>query len=195
MSWIDSTSSLTPILRTREDNIQLNTDVKANMMVNNTNIYRKQTNNKEEEKGYRQYEMRRQRQKHNIQQIYNDDHNKWYGDQLVFSDKWVSGEYNETFRVGAININGISKCLDWIESDILVQHMRNLQIDMFGVTEPNINFNNQRVTLQIREIAKKTDKNLQIATSCSNQLNSTEKNGRNNVDSVRTLGWKKRWNR
>ncbi len=67
--------------------------------------------------------------------------------------------------------------------------MYNLQIDMLGVTKPNVNFNNKRTLLHIRDIAKKMDTNIQLATLCSNQLNSTEKNGRNNVNSCGTLGW------
>jgi hypothetical protein len=49
------------------------------------------------------------------------------------------------------------------------------QIDMLGLTEPNINFNNKWTLLHLRDIAKKADKNIQILTSCSNQLNFTEK--------------------
>jgi hypothetical protein len=87
----------------------------------------------------------------------------------------LTGEYTETMRIGAININGITKQLDWLEWDSTIKTMYNLQIDMLGVTEPNVNFNNKRTLLHIRDIAKKKEKNIQLATSCSNQLNSTEK--------------------
>jgi hypothetical protein len=53
--------------------------------------------------------------------------------------------------------------------------MSKLQVDMLGLTEPNVNFNNKRTLLNLRDIAKKTDKNIQLSTSCSNQLNFTEK--------------------
>jgi hypothetical protein len=75
--------------------------------------------------------------------------------------------------VGAVNINGISKYVNWIEWDIIVKNMSHLQLDMFGITEPNINFNKKQIELHLREIAKTTDKNIQMSTSCSNQLNHT----------------------
>jgi hypothetical protein len=115
--------------------------------------------------------------------------NDWFGDKMLFHDHWPTGEYTETMHIVAININGIAKQLDWLEWDTTVKTMYTLQIDMLGVTEPNVNFNNNRTLLQFRDIAKKTDKNIQLATSCSNQLNSTEKNGRDNVNSCRTMGW------
>ncbi len=107
----------------------------------------------------------------------NNDHNKWFGDELIFNERWNSGEYTETIRIGAININGISKQLNWLEWDIIVQTMSKLQIDMLGLTEPNINFKHKKTLLNIRDIAKKTDRSIQISTSCSNQLNSFEKMG------------------
>ncbi len=105
----------------------------------------------------------------------NKKKNEWFGDEMIFHDNWATGEYTETMRIGSININGIAKQLDWLEWDSTIQTMYNLQIDTLGVTEPNVNFNNKRTLLQIRDIAKKTDKNIQLATSCSNQLNSTGK--------------------
>jgi hypothetical protein len=136
-----------------------------------------------------QYDLQRQY----IQSTYitNNDETKndWFGDKMLFHDHWPTGEYTETMRIAAININGIAKQLDWLEWGTTVKTMYTLQIDMLGVTEPNVNFNNKRTLLHIRDIAKKTDKNIQLATSCSNQLNSTEKNGRDNVNSCGMLGW------
>ncbi len=57
--------------------------------------------------------------------------------------------------IGAININGLSKQLNWLEWEIAIQTMSKLQIDMFGLTEPNVNFNNKRTLANLRDIAKK----------------------------------------
>jgi exonuclease III len=78
-------------------------------------------------------------------------------------------------RICGVNINGISKDLQWLDWELLLRDMYNLQIDILGVVEPNINFNNHSVMLQLKDIAKKQDRGLQLSTSCSNQLNSSIK--------------------
>jgi hypothetical protein len=70
-------------------------------------------------------------------QQYNED--KGYGDILQTTAKWNTGEEINTFRVGAININGISKSLKWVEWELILKHMHTLQVDALGVTEPNVN--------------------------------------------------------
>jgi hypothetical protein len=174
MSPIESRSSQTSLMRTQEDYIMLNANVNATNMVNNKEIGTKRDpiqNNK----GYADYEVKRQHQKDNLQYLQANEQKNWFGDELDFHEKWISGEYNETFRVGAVNINGISKYVNWIEWDIIVKTMSRLQLDMFGLTGPNINFDNKKIELRLRDIAKATDRNIQLSTSCSNQLNHTDK--------------------
>jgi hypothetical protein len=81
-----------------------------------------------------------------------DTKNDWFGDKMLFHDHWPTGEYTETIRIAAININGIAKHLDWLEWDTTIKTMYTLQIDMLGVTEPNVNFNNNRTLLQLLSI-------------------------------------------
>jgi hypothetical protein len=98
-----------------------------------------------------------------------------YGDELTLTDTWTTGEKNDYFRIGTININGISKTLDWIEWEILLCHMNTLQIDALGVSEPNINFKKKTVMLRLYESMKSHDHHMQLSTSCSNQLLHSEK--------------------
>jgi hypothetical protein len=48
-------------------------------------------------KGYDDYELKRQHQKDNLQHLQLNEQQNWFGDELVFHEKWISGEYNETF--------------------------------------------------------------------------------------------------
>jgi hypothetical protein len=48
--------------------------------------------------------------------------------------------------------------------------MHTLQIDLLGVTEPNINFKNKMVMTKIYEKMKQHDRHMQLSMSCSNQL-------------------------
>jgi hypothetical protein len=110
-----------------------------------------------------------------IMNNFNKEGLNWFGDKLQLSDKWHTGEYMETMRICSVNINGISKALNWLEWETLLKDMYWLQIDVLGVVEPNINFHNSAVLLQLKDIAKAQDRAIQIATSCSNQLNSSVK--------------------
>jgi hypothetical protein len=101
----------------------------------------------------------------------------WYGDKMTFNEGWDSGLDMNTFRISTLNINGISKNLDWLEWEILLDKSKNLQIDCMGITEPNINFNNNKVMLSLYEKMKALDRHMQVTVSCSNQLNSMEKSG------------------
>jgi hypothetical protein len=174
MSRSNSMSTPSLPLSTQEDNIGTIPNVNAKTTGNIPRNRIQQPDAIFSSTQFKQYNNRRDRlETQSMSQ--NSDTNKWFGDKLEFHPQWVTGEYTETFRVGALNINGISKQLDWLEWDIIIQTMSNLQIDMMGLTEPNINFKNKRTMLQLRDIAKKTDRNVQLSASCSNQLNFTEK--------------------
>jgi hypothetical protein len=103
------------------------------------------------------------------------DHSEWFGDILQYHKGWNTGDYTSTIRVCSVNINGISRDLQWLEWETLLKDMYLLQIDIMGVVEPNINFNNYAVLLRLKEKAKSIDRGIQLATSCSNQLNSSTK--------------------
>jgi hypothetical protein len=100
---------------------------------------------------------------------------EWFGDKLQLDDGWHTGEYTKSMRICSVNINGISREMKWLEWETLLNDMYQLQIDVLGVGEPNINFNNYSTMLQLKDITKKKDRAIQISHSCSNQLNSTVK--------------------
>jgi hypothetical protein len=102
--------------------------------------------------------------------------NQWFGDKMVRHKGWETGEYSDTIRLCTININGIAQDLDWIEWDSTLRSMYSQQIDILGVTEPNINFKNMHVKSKLYDIAKSFERNTQFSTSCSNQLRTVKKN-------------------
>ncbi len=124
---------------------------------------------------------RSNKQNMNQNTIHDDSHrsssngSEWFGDKLEMNDGWHTGEYTKSMRICSVNINGISREMKWLEWETLINDMYQLQIDALGVGEPNINFNNYSTMLQLKEIAKKKDRRIQISHSCSNQLNSTVK--------------------
>jgi exonuclease III len=101
--------------------------------------------------------------------------NQWFGDKMVRHKGWETGEYSDTIRICTINVNGIAQDLDWIEWDTTLRSMYSQQIDILGVTEPNINFKNMHVKSKLYDIAKSFERNTQFSTSCSNQLRTVKK--------------------
>ncbi len=151
-------------------------DATYNNIITVLNRHKSNLNNAERQKLFATYTARI---KQNMEQkkIITDmeSNNTWYGDELDTNDGWCSGTNINNFRVATININRISKSLDWLEWEILIETSKRLQIDSLGITEPNINFNNNRVMLELYEKMKASDQHMQLSVSCSNQLNSTEK--------------------
>ncbi len=103
-------------------------------------------------------------------------------------DGWNTGEYTKTIGVGVVNINGLSYSMKWLEWELLLRDSYSLQIDVLGIVEPDVNFNNTATLYQLKEIAKKKDRSIQLSTSCSNQLNATRKKGRHNDSINRKMG-------
>ncbi len=111
---------------------------------------------------------------------------------MNFHDTWETGEYNKSICICSINVNGISQDPDWIEWDTMLRSMHKLQIDILGITEPNINFKNKHIVNKIYDTAKAFERNMQISMSCSNQLiKSKKKGGTMTILSGRWAGRKK----
>ena len=98
-----------------------------------------------------------------------EDLERW-GDEITTHEGWNVGEQNNRFRIAVTNINGIAAIYDWIEWDILVRNMNALQVDCFGVTEPNINFTNKEVEFKFKEITRTFDKHMKIEVAASKQF-------------------------
>ena len=66
-------------------------------------------------------------------------------------------------------MNGISYNNDYIDWEILLGNMKQMQIDIFGITEPNLDFNNKIVQEKIRGKTKFFDKYMKLSLSSSFQ--------------------------
>jgi hypothetical protein len=99
--------------------------------------------------------------------------NDWFGDTIKSRPGWDTGSKMTTLRVGCVNINGISQDLDFLEWEMIMRNLSLLQMDVFGFTEPDINFHNNSVLSKLYDATKAYDQSMQLAYSCSNQLNHT----------------------
>jgi biopolymer transport protein ExbD len=144
------------------------------------------TNNSRMKRNYKSH--------HYTNQNHKSQTNDWFGDKLIQNKGWETGEYTDTIRICSINVNGIAQDLDWIEWDMTLQNMYSQQIDVLGITEPNVNFKNMHVKSKLYDIARGFERNTQFSTSCSNQLRTTKKKqgGTMTILSGRWAGRKKK---
>jgi hypothetical protein len=78
-----------------------------------------------------------------------------------------------SLRIGCVNINGISQDMNFLEWEMIMRNMSLLQMDVFGLTETDINFNNKEVLSKVYDATRAYDQSMQLSYSCSNQLNHT----------------------
>ena len=84
-------------------------------------------------------ETRKKNKQHQCM-VHND---REWGDEISITEGWEVGENENRFRIVNVNINGIAAIYNWIEWDIMIRNMAEIQADAIGVTEPNINFTNK----------------------------------------------------
>ena len=92
-----------------------------------------------------------------------------WGDQLTTQNEWPNVNSRETLRLLHINMNGINYNNDYIEWEIILGNLAQLQVDIFGITEPNLDLNNKRIQETLREKVKHFDKHMKLSVSSSLQ--------------------------
>ena len=67
---------------------------------------------------------------------------QWYGDPISFNEGWPSTNSRDTLRCFCINHNGITYHNDYLEWEISIAYLMDMQVDIFSITEANLDFNN-----------------------------------------------------
>ena len=70
---------------------------------------------------------------------------QWFGDPITFEEGWPNDKTSNTIRCFYINHNGITYHNDYLEWEMSLAYMMDMQVDIFGITEPNLDFNNRIV--------------------------------------------------
>ena len=97
----------------------------------------------------------------------NDQRLQWYGDPITFTEEWPSTESRDTFRVFHINHNGITYHNDYLEWEMSIAYLMDMQVDVFGITEPNLDFNNKIVKDDFIQRGRFFDSYMHMAVSSS----------------------------
>lgn len=91
-----------------------------------------------------------------------------WGDQLTIQDNWPRENKEERLRIITINLNGISSQANYLEWEIILGNMADLQADIFVIQEANLDFRG-RVRDEVRQKAKQFDKHMRIFMESSKQ--------------------------
>ena len=94
---------------------------------------------------------------------------KWQGDIMTLDDGWPDIDKRKTLRLFHINLNDITyqnKLLEW---EMTIAHLMDMQVDIFGFTEVNLDLNNGIVRDNVVQAGKHFDPYLRMATSSSLQ--------------------------
>ena len=105
----------------------------------------------------------------NLNEKKKDEQLQWKGDVMTFTEGWPNTDNRKTMRIFHINLNGITYQNDYLEWEMTVAFLMDMQVDVFGLTEVNLDLNNGIVKDNFTQAAKHFDPYLRITSSSSLQ--------------------------
>jgi hypothetical protein len=90
-----------------------------------------------------------------------------FGDTMTADAAWPNPGNRKYIRIFLINTNGISYYNNFLEWEMSLGFLYDMQIDIFGITEPNLAFSQASVRYDIQEKARQVDKFMDINLSAS----------------------------
>jgi hypothetical protein len=94
---------------------------------------------------------------------------KWIGDTMTLDDGWPNLDDRTTMRIFHINMNGITYQNNLLEWEMTIASLMDMQVDIFGLTEVNLDMNNGMVKDKLLQAGKHFDPYIRMATSSSQQ--------------------------
>ena len=88
--------------------------------------------------------------------------NEWWGDDMTNEEQWPVTTGLSTIRIYGQNLNGVSKQNEYVEWELMLDHLDNMQVDIACLTEINLDITKPAVKYNMIEKMKKMDKNAQI---------------------------------
>ena len=98
-----------------------------------------------------------------------DQHLKWFGDTMTFDECWPNVDERTTLRLFNINLNGVTYQNNLLEWEMTIAFLMDMQVDIFGLTEINLDLNNGVVKDRLIQSSKQFDPYLRLTTSSSLQ--------------------------
>ena len=133
---------------------------------NNDNIDKKEQYDKQCKKNMRKLKEKAGEIKTNTKE---QDKLEWNGDIMTFDEEWPNVDKRRTLRIFHINLNGVTYQNDYLEWEMTLAFLMDMQVDIFGLTEINLDLNNGMVKDNVIQRGKHFDNYMQMATSSSRQ--------------------------
>ena len=95
------------------------------------------------------------------------DKNQTFGDHMILDEAWPHPGDREYIRIYLINANGISYYNDYLEWEMSLGFLHDMQVDIFGITEPNLDFSQAKVKYEIMSKTRQVDRYMDLNFSAS----------------------------
>ena len=93
----------------------------------------------------------------------------WHGDTMTFEEGWPNIDRRQTMRIFHINLNGISHYNKYLEWEMTLAFLMDMQVDIFGLTEVNLDMANGEVKDNFIQCGKHFDAYMRLSTLSSLQ--------------------------
>ena len=94
---------------------------------------------------------------------------EWQGDVMTFDEGWPNTDKRKTIRIFSINLNGVTYQNNFLEWEMTIAYLMDMQVDVFGLTEINLDLNNGIIKDKFVQSGKQFDPYIRMATSSSLQ--------------------------
>ena len=119
------------------------------------------------------------------------DHEKlaWYGDKIEEDNGWPKETAHGCIRIYSQNINGTPAKSDFIDWEMLLNNINDLQVDVVNLSDINLDLNNAEVVHKLMEKAKRMDKHMKMITTTSKTTAGTSVSKRGGTMSMIRGNW------
>jgi hypothetical protein len=90
-----------------------------------------------------------------------------FGDEMNTDDSWPNPGERDYLRIFLINANGISYYNNYLDWEMNMGFLFDMQVDVFGITEPNLDFAQAKVCYDVINKTRKVDKFMDLNFSAS----------------------------
>ena len=88
---------------------------------------------------------------------------------MEFDENWPNTDKRKTLRLYHINLNGVTYQNELLEWEMTIAYLMDMQVDIFGLTEINLDLNNGIVKDNVLQCGRHFDPYLRMSTSSSLQ--------------------------
>ena len=96
-----------------------------------------------------------------------DKYEGTFGDEMTTDESWPNPGERDYLRIFLINANGISYYNNYLDWEMNMGFLFDMQVDVFGITEPNLDFAQAKVCYDVSNKTRMVDKFMDLNFSAS----------------------------